>query len=542
VSVRASIRQLWRDPLPWLPVGGAAVYAGAFAHSFARITNAFAWNADLVSPLVLAESLGQEPSSRDVVFGTFGPYTVLWFNLLTKPLPSHREIWQAGPYAFALFGFAVLAWASYRLAGHWAAAVTFAVAFCASSPVLLTMMTGAHGPAYAVMCVLAGFLLLIATRPLARATTIAVTVVVGCVAGVNLASDPLLFLVGLIPLVGAAVLLVGLVPNRENVRVLTIAGGTALTAVVVGLVSSAAMRAAGFHVLGATGGEPMRFATGNQIGDSLGQLSENALSVMSTNFLGKTLSVESSSAAALAGPALAAALLPVGFVLTRVRSRAGVEASPVRMLYIAYWALVVAVLCAAVVFSSLGAEAGDRSINYMTPLVLAVAATLPLIIGTNRGRRAAVGVGAGLFCALSATAVLQNDIVRGYELLSIVRHDADVLEVLERDGVSRGYGHYATAAPLTFNSKGALEVYPVFRCLRENGRESLCGFFANRIESWYRPRASTPTFVIVDVTLPNALPSPPPAALGRPSKVHTVGSLRIFVFPYDVAQRFGPTY
>jgi len=51
-------------------------------------------------------------------------------------------------------------------------------------------------------------------------------------------------------------------------------------------------------------------------------------------------------------------------------------------------------------------------------------------------------------------------------------------------------------------------VRPVFPCLAGLDRPSLCGFFANRVASWYTPLRGARTFLVADPALPAGVPLP----------------------------------
>src|SRR5436309_5083318 len=122
--------------LLWVSVGLAAIYLVLVMVKFTHLVNATNWVSDSSASYVIAQTLGSAPSGRHVLLGQYGWYTTLWFFLVTKPLPLHRQIWEAAPYAFALLGTGLVSWASWRVAGRRAAALTAVALVCASPEVL----------------------------------------------------------------------------------------------------------------------------------------------------------------------------------------------------------------------------------------------------------------------------------------------------------------------------------------------------------------------------------------------------------------------
>jgi hypothetical protein len=526
----------------------------ALAFAIRGITRALAWNADFVSPMVMADGLGTAHGPKEVIFGTYAPLSSLWFNVATRDLPGHRVLWRLAPLLLTILGVAALGWAVWRVAGRWAAIMTVAVGLCGSTPVLTTMLAQAnHGASYFVVCLLAAFLVLAATRP-ATPLVLAAAALLGIAAGINIASDPLLLLVGTGPFLAAAV--IGFVRHRspDLRRVALLAAGVTGLSLAVSVVATRVARASGYAVLGVSQGNPLEPAEAGDLWPNLRRLVGNVLNVFNGDFVGPDLEwtgfgPTTPARVLLAGLTLVAVSTPVVLLVRLVLARRDPAAEPspspgvdsgLVVLQI-YWGLVVAGLVAGLVLSRLAVENAPRAIGYTTPLFLAVAVAVPIVASRSRRRRALVSVGAALFCGLSLISVVQREIPESYDGFAFVTDSTLLLHVLEREGLHRGYASYGSAAPLTFRSGGRIDVFPVILCVAPDpGRLTLCGFPANRVKAWYTPRPG-PSFVIADPTLPWPVTAPPPDALGEPSRVLAAGSQTVFVYPYDVAERFGPT-
>jgi hypothetical protein len=103
-------------------------------------------------------------------------------------------------------------------------------------------------------------------------------------------------------------------------------------------------------------------------------------------------------------------------------------------------------------------------------------------------------------------------------------------------GLDLGYAGYWAAAPLTWQMKAEVKVYPVQGC----GAGNVCPFPFHKISSWYTPRPGRPSMLILDAQHPEggAPPRAPDPAFGRPRETAQIGRLTVHVYPYDIASRF----
>ena len=492
--------------------------------------------------MVFADRLGTRHDAGEVIFGTYAPLTTLWSNLLVSHLPGHRLLWKVGPLLVTMIGIVALGWAIRQVAGRWAAMVAMAVAFSSSTPVLATLLAQAnHGTTYFVVCILAAYLVLISVRSPTPAA-LAGGVVLGVVAGLNIASDPLLLLVGSAPFVGAAVLVrmcrQPVAPNLALPIALGVTGLSLATAM-------AASRLAGYGVLGvATDGHPLAPASPSEVLENARRLAENLQQVFNADLaggFGPATPVRMTLAMlGFVGLCVPVVLLVRSLLAGRRPSARSSGDSPALVILKVYWGLVVLALTAGLVLSQLAADNAPRALGYLTPLFLAVAVAVPIAAHRSLRWRAIVGAGASLFCLMSTVSLIQRQIPQAYDRFGFVRDGGQVLRLLDQLGLRRGYASYGAASPLTFHSGGRILVSPVIICAPTPDHVTLCGFPANRARSWYDPQPG-PSFVIADPTLPWPVPVPPPAGLGPPSQVLTAGSQTVYIYPDDVALRFGPT-
>ena len=141
------------------------VYLILLAHQLDAAITATNLDADAASGPVIGELFGAAPAHANVVLGEFGWYATLLFDLATKWLPGHRQIWEAAPYAMALTGAALAAWSVWQVAGRWAAGLTAVVLICASPATLrLELSTTQHAPAWFCLALLGAFVVWLERR------------------------------------------------------------------------------------------------------------------------------------------------------------------------------------------------------------------------------------------------------------------------------------------------------------------------------------------------------------------------------------------
>ena len=146
-----------------LPLG--VIYLILLAHQLDAAIRATNLDADAASGPVIGELFGAAPAHANVVLGEFGWYATLLFDLATKWLPAHRQIWVATPYAMALAGAGLAAWSVWQVAGRWAAGLTAVLLVCASPATLrLDLSTTQHAPAWFCLALLGAFVVWLERR------------------------------------------------------------------------------------------------------------------------------------------------------------------------------------------------------------------------------------------------------------------------------------------------------------------------------------------------------------------------------------------
>jgi hypothetical protein len=564
--------------LTWAPLALTGAYLIALATQLGQIVAATYLDADAASAPVIGQLYGGSPLHREVVLGQMAWYSTLMFELATRWLPLHRQIWEAAPVAMALASAGLIAWGLWRVAGRWAAAVGAAIAVCAAPHTLhLLFSLNDHSPTWFSLTLLAGALVLLqggGGSQRGRVATALIIVAVGTIVGVNMASDTLLIGAGVVPALLAAVAVDRLPASgpaaqgralwRGAARSRTLGRGRALRQtcglLAVAVAGDALTRLLMHHEnvvippgvtgIGLAGVAEITHnfrlwwssiaVLGN--GEPLALLGQGELGRLGFTVMLQLL---------CAGLALAAvaALVP----LTASRELGGAQlgggsgaepgdaanggerldgasigATAPRLAWCVFWSSSALILSVGFIFSSKPVDI--RSDRYLVGLVYAAAALVPLLAGRDTARRAAVSLGVAVFALAGLVTLLQGQVSANPGRYPTDATSAQVARIARREHLKYGYAGYWDAAPITWATGFAVQVFPVRTC-----KAGLCRYGIHYISSWYAPRPSVRTFLISDPTQPVA--APPIAALGKPSAVHHVDELTMYVYPYDIASR-----
>ena len=521
--VRERLDLLWL-----LPVGTLAAWVALLIHRVPALIPAIG-NSDSVGPMLVAESLGRLPTGTPVTMASEGNYTTLALDFITRGLPAHREVWEALPLVMEAAGLALLAWAVHRLAGWRAALVSVAIGLATPPLLLAPLLSQAyHNTAFLNVFVLAAMLVWMAgaERPWTWPRLL-VYAAVTLLTGADLASDHLLGFIGIAPFAIAPALLALHRRNRRSVELLGVAVAFSIASAVV---------AKGFAHLGAHAGfnaAALSFAPA-----SPGRMASNAL-LLRNGLLtigNGSFSLPSSGLGLLrfvcALLMVAGVLVPL-WLLIRFALR-GDTAKPTgdrrlddaRGLFAAYWGSSALIMMAAFVVSQ--APVDVFSIRYLAPVLYAVAATVPLIVGRSRLRRAVAGVAVALVGAYGASIVATaapDDFSPNQK--------ADLLiGVLESQNLHHGYAGYWQSDMVTWTSAGHVESRAVIQepACAANQPGWFCPYPVNAALSWDRPEPGPSFFVAED----NSWYFPEPFPDWHPIRTFRVQQFTVYVFDHDI--------
>jgi len=523
-----------RSLLPWAPLLGIAAYAVVLAlrvHSLVHDTA----TSDSVGPMVIAQALpGTHPGSK-VVMGNAAHYTTLWFDTLTRHLPHYRAVWEAMPYVVSLLGVLLLAETVRRLAGRRAGLVTLAIAI-ATPPLVLVPLLGQafHSTTFVNGIVLGSLLAALgaAQRPARNLLALGLAALVAVITGLDVASDPLLLVTGVAPLVAAAALLAARRRDRRGVELLAVAGGAAVLALAVAGLTVLAMRNAGFSVEGlplSLAGTARVRDNANLLGHLVLDMGNGRLALHDLGDLGLLRLV--------CGVLVAvAALVPLWLLVRLLPRRRSASAtrpdvaqrSDATVLFLAFWGLVAVFLAIAFVATTLPVD--RNSMRYLVPGFYAIAATVPFATLRAPSRATATGI-AVAFVGVVGAVLLQR---AGPDDFDVQPQHADgLIAALEAQGLHHGYAGYWQANLLTWASDGrvvsrAVQQSPACAALAPGW---FCPYPIFTVSDWYAPQPGR-SFLIRERG-GSFLPDPPPL-VPRPLSVFSYDRFEVFVYDHDI--------
>ncbi len=491
-------------------------------------------NADNASVLVLPALASHVPAGSVINLGNHAWYEPWLFLRATVGLPGYREIWEGAPFVASWLGIAVVTACAWSALGR-LAALLCAATLLASSEALRSVLyvPATHGLIVLHAGVLCGALLLVYRRARAGRFTPGVALLVGLplvlFTGVGL-TDEVLLVSALAPFILAPLLCWLRLRSSLWREVSRFALLTGAASALVALLLSHLMQDA--HVIHA------RFPITFVESQSLIVGGQNMIAALTSLGGGAFFGASASGGNLLTFAAGALTLIAFAAVLRALWNWGKIE-SPVQPasprtgaseLFIAYWGLVLVLVLVAFAFTSLS----NNPINYryLIGAWVAVAALLG-ILATTQVARAVLISAVAAFGVLNlhaelAVGVEKYGVAPGEHLANVISHFAIA------NGARIGYAGYWDAAPVTWETKLHVQVYPIEPCTKPTG---LCKFGSFTIGRWYVPRAGVRTFLITDRRphIPYAVSSPL-ASLGTPLAEEPIGEgFTIYVYNHDIA-------
>lgn len=485
---------------------------------------------DIAFSQVLAALSGSAGPGAVVVLGSHHYYEAWWLEKATAGLPHHWQIWEGIPFVIAFLGVALMAWAAWHVLGRFAALLTTTVMVALGNGMQLILFSSdAHGYVVAHGALVAAALVFLAERavrgrlswPLLVGVGIALTIVnaVG-------ATDPL-FEFAFLPSLALAGCVAwwrhpGYAQRQLAIFCVAVCGASIVGAQLLDdLMRSEHVVASAF---------PISFLGSNAIFSKLESTIVALASLGGGEFFSHPAAGTSLLVFTIAALAIVGVLAVLGLVWRYAKSldqRNSKMTSP-QDIYIAFWIGVLVLSLAAYLLTTVGIEGADR---YLPGAYAGTAALLPVLARQRVLQRALLAGGVALFAILIATNHLIEGPLTGggpsrseaYQMLDFVR----------AEHADHGYALYEVAPVATWQTRAALKVYPAFVC---NGTLFPGGL--SEINTWYRPKAGTRSFIITQSGTP--LASNPPA-LGTPLGRASYGPYSVYVYGHDVAANLGGT-
>jgi len=508
-----------------VPPAAALIYVFVLLRRLPEIVDQLTWNADYVSVMVLAQSVGTNGKSGRAVIIQIGWY---WFDLATLHLPFHRQVWEYAPFVLAMSALALIVWTAWRVAGRFAALLAASIGIAAAPIVVATQVAQSfHGTTWFGCALLATYLCALMSSKMSSRALIAMSVVVALFAGFATGTDPLLVPAGDAPF---AVILIALwrlrkdeVPGEKLLAGASTAAGIALTA-------------GGMLLADRLTGYGASFPRGLTHLVAPDHIAGNARQLVSGVFEVAGMPRGGSLLGQVLGVILVAALLiPIVWLISS-RAR-GMDAATLAV--VGFWVVSIVGVASAFFFSDIPHDFLQNSSRYLISMFYAVAATLPIWAARDPLRLAVIAAPATLLILANAASVDTVAAAGRFEP-SFGPSLSEPIAFLEQHGLTHGYAAYDDAAPMSFKTGFGLRVYPVtevFVSPDDQCGGAICPFAYNSLSDWYRGDGG-PTFILVDPAIKH-LDQPPPPGLDQVVTVYQVGRYEIYVYGDDVAAHMG---
>jgi hypothetical protein len=498
---------------------------------YSRLMAAVNLSGDAASGPVIGELFGH----GRVTLGHMAWYSTLLFELATRWLPAHLKIWEVAPGFLWLAAAALIGWATARLAGRWAGALSATAVVCAGPDRLSWLLTlNAHAPTWFTLALLAGWIVLLLSTDLGSRMAIALAVLVGAIAGANAASDNTLVFAGIVPFVVVGGLLLRERSTPRVRRALVLMAATLAFAALAALATRLIAGALNVH------GEPFNvntFVTGDGLVTTFRYWFVGIATLGNGGFFGQQVGFTSILELCCAVIAIAAVIATMMLPWRTSSSRApdGDAVFPLAArAYVVFWGICALILTVAYMLNSQtepGSVAFDR---YIVGEIYAAAAIIPLLVRRPGAWRYAIAAAVVVFAFTGVLSRTQSTLLRSQDHLASPTDQIanEITHKAHAAGLSVGYTGYWDAAPLTLASRFQVKIYPVFTC-----GATICPYPEHFITSWYTPRPNQRSFLIVDPA--EAFVQGAPTGLGRPSAVIPLTTVTMYVYPYDIAARLG---
>jgi hypothetical protein len=512
------VRLEWGLALP------IAIYLGlVLSHIGAILANIQSF-ADATSAQVIGEFLGERDASGVLLGGSW--YSVLVFERLTRWVPDHRALWDLTPFLTAAIAIALMGWAAAQVAGRRAGLLTLALLICAS-PVMLQQEAWIidHMTCCYSLALLAALLVWLQTRggSVGQPFTAVAVLVVGVVVGIGMASEKLLEITGPGPLLVSSVATWRAYPSRKTAQAAGWTLAVVAVSVVVALVVTSIMRGARVYQIPVT----ITFASADLISTNVKDWWVALVALGNGSFFEQTLSFASvlylvCGVLTLLGVVQLPRLARWSFDRRRTEFASGPLSA-----YLGFWALSAATLSVAFIVST-ASKVGNSQL-FLSGIIFAVAATIPVYAKCGERARLVVLAGITVFALTSTIAVLRGGSLREITTGPTRRVALQVADAAERLGVTHGFAGYWDASPLTWSSHSRVKIAPYYACANK-----MCPGPVNLIGSWYTLSPGERTFLLIDPGHALSLPAPPPE-LGPASRVDHLGKLTMYVYDYNIA-------
>jgi hypothetical protein len=522
---------LLRRVSPWLPLGVGALSALAVVVQLPRIIAALYTNGDVASAPVIGALIAGAPSGRTVLLGQYPWYESLWMMQLTRSLPGHREIWEAAPILFTAGAYVLVVAATWWCFGRTRALLLAALLLSTTVGLRTVVFTlDFHGEVVVHACVLAVSLtVVLGAERLSGWAVAALAVLVGTFTAMGVASDEIVLIGALLPMLLTGLVLWARRPQPRERRAALFAVAVCVIAVLAGELAALAMR--NDRIIPAP--FPLSFVALGRVLANVEIFAGSFTNLAGGDFFGAKADGTGYLTLAAGLLALAALAAAARWMWRRVPEiGAPAPEEPARAAagtaFVLFWSLLLVCSTAGFLLTSTPVDA--TSARYIATDFVAVAALLvclaplhrPIVHGALVGAITIFGALTLYFNVAHATGESSS-----YPTAKTV---AEVEHYLLEHHATRGYAPYEDAADITWGSYLRIQAYPLERCTTPLG---VCPMGLHQISTWYAPNGASTTFLLTDVSQVGNIPIPDP--FGIPTAQAGFGPISVYIYNHDVA-------
>jgi len=452
----------------------------------------------------------------------------LWADALVAKLPFHEFLWEAFPYLFVLAAAVGLAVTVSKLAGARAGWIAAVLGICLAPAVLLSAIPQTLHTTATANAVLLGIAAVSLARRQPGPRALLWYGVLGVVTGVDLASDPLLWGIGIAPFLLATAAAVRMIPRETRRQVLRVAAQLLLITLICGAATVLIGAATGIKTIPAS-------SVGIHPGSVSSDLRSFGFLISAIPRLAGRPITDASVGTPATWFAYAIAVAILVLVVAAIVKHFRSPADPARTAHLVFWVSSSALLLIGYVFTEFAQD--SSSIRYLTTLVFAAAALVPLAPAMGRWWGRAAMTTAMIYGVLAFSGIALRPVSDFQQGSPDLRGLASFLQA---QGLHKGYASYWDANPITYITDGEVKVRQVMQGVGCTGQAqgSVCPYPAWAAQGWYSDSGGS-TFLI---TRPGALcmTGKPNAYFGAPAKTLQYQEYTIYVYPYDISLRFMP--
>lgn len=514
----------WSTGLQWAlaisPFLVAVAYLVVLIPQFSGFfTSVITWNSDATAYMLLSQTIAQHGIQGPIYLSNATWYSRMLLDVATFHLPDYQLIWEVWPPLAYLLAACALGWSISRICTPLVGVLCGLCAGVMTAPTLFPVLGQAyHGLSTATAALLAVFFVLLVRADGHLSWRLLVVVcALTLMTGVNAASDPLLLVIGIVPLVFASIMWVVFLRDGAAIRVSAICVALCLASLVVMQITARAgaslhfvYRSPFFHLV------PL-----SQVPTQL----TFAGGILYVTLLGNWtyFSNATPGRAEFCFALGVLLLLTTLFVWTLWRMLRAQKSTPrdrAELAHVLIWAVIGLAILGALSVTPWAINL--IAARYATILPL-VAAALLMLAAPRTTRHVPWVVASLVTLVLLIRTILWIPFPLPTAAIAHPNEMPAIVAYLQAQHIRYGYADYWQADAITWVTNGAVTLRPASSCADPG---PLCGLAWSSATGWYRPYTGRLAVVVNPMFRLNGVPT----AYGKPVAVQRFGSMTVYIY------------